>query len=190
MISRVNPTRKASRKRRLIRLRLTAFPFLRVTVKPTRGGVFALISSGKLRLFTSSKKNGPRRFCPVCNAKNSALLRRRQKRFSPIGKAQTVKSGVGNCRQTPIKCPLSKHGSPVEKHFYRPFGLHFLLCRKTFATTCAAGSNNFASTKGCHTGTKTVAAFTNEFGRLICTFHLFNIPRRAALLGSMCGFPL
>ncbi len=85
-MSRFNESRKASRKRRLMRLRLTALPFLRVTVKPTRGKVVDLISSGKSRLFDSRRKNGPRRFSPFLNAKKSALLRRRRKDFSLIGK--------------------------------------------------------------------------------------------------------
>ena len=48
------------------------------------------------------------------------------------------------------------------------------LRRKFSTSTRASVCNNFASAFCCHSGTKSVTAFANQFTWLICTFHSFS----------------
>ncbi|CDX46405.1 hypothetical protein MPLA_860064 [Mesorhizobium sp. ORS 3359] len=44
---------------------------------------------------------------------------------------------------------------------------------ETLATAITAGSNDATATLGGHAGTETMPALPDEFGRLVCTLHLF-----------------
>lgn len=82
--------RTASRMRRLMRLRTTALPTLRVTVMPRRGG------PPSFRSRTSSRKSLPRRFSPPRAARNSARLVRRPIACVPAACSRNTKvRGLG-----------------------------------------------------------------------------------------------
>lgn len=135
--------RTASRSRLLIRLRLTAFPFLRETVRPTRG------IPASSRSDASTSTNAPRTFVPRRTARNSERLRK-----TPYGLLARWSSR-----------PAFLAGSVIASVAVGQSG------RKALAAACAACGENLAAADCRHARTETVTALADQFGRLIGAFH-------------------
>jgi hypothetical protein len=152
--------RTASRSRLLIRLRLTALPFLRETVSPRRGGAFVL----PVEAPRQARKRRGLLFHGALPEIRSVCVKRhmvcwRAGRYEPALFAGSLIASVAGGR----------------------------LRRETLAAACAACGENFAAADRRHARTETVTALANQFGRLIGAFHCHFRPVEAALVfNSVC----
>lgn len=141
--------RTASRSRRFIRFRSTAFPFFFVTVKPKRFSAFS----------------SPRETACSTKARLLAAAPLAQRRKSARFKSRSISSSHS-----------SQHASFISRHHESFYPIRVILCAQLFTAARATCRDNFAATNSGHAAAKSVTTFTHEFRGLICPFHERNPP--------------
>ncbi len=161
-VNRDSSWRTASRSHRLTRLRATAFPTFRLTVRPIRE------ESDARRGIQSTRRDGRRTLCPrPCTLRKSDDFRRRQER----GKVNPFRVTSDDCiASTDTPPPTSRQNRKMERRRgsggLRPNGRD-----KTLTALRAAALQDVAAPGGGHTGTEAVRALPLDVAWLVRPLH-------------------